>query len=511
MRIRNVLVSLCCILAISFIYVQQTNSASGKKLIVTIDSEPARIDPTLAEGAAATQVLENCAEYLIQKTPNGKLIPGLATSWKISPDGKAIEFTLRKGVKFHNGDPLTVRDVQFSFERMQTKNPTAKSRLRHVDKFEIIDDDHFKFNFKQPDVTFIPYRGPGMIVSKTYYDKVGEEQFIRQPIGTGPYRLTRYAPGEYIDLERFEGYWGPKPSIKEARLQFVPEETTRVAKLMAGEVDLIENVPYPSLNSIEKNPDFKVIRLATNHPTQAITFNTKNPKTPWFDKRVRLAMAYAIDCDGIRKMIASGIPNRWAFLAPGEIGYDPSLKPYPYDPKKARELLAEAGYPNGFEFNLYWLLGGRGSMQSEVSQAVAGYLAAVGLNPVLIGEEFAAGRARRSASKGANAEYILLGVAARAGGVDPTQFLDMSYGTTGGNSVYSNAEFDKIIAQALATLDDTKRAELIKRVVRITYDDIAAIPIFNAVSLYAMKKNIDFKPMQNHSGQQMLVKDMTMR
>ena len=507
MGIRNVLVSLCCILAISFTYVQQTNSASEQKLIAVTDSELRSIDPTLVEGASG--VLENCSEFLILKAPNGKLIPGLASSWKVSPDGKLIDFTLRKGVKFHNGDPLTVKDVQFTFERYRTKNPTGKSRMRTVDRFEIIDDDHFKLYFNQPDVTFLPQRGFGMIVSKTHYDRVGEDQFAKQNVGTGPYRLTRYSPGEYVDFERFEGYWGPKPQIKEARVLFVPEETTRVAKLIAGEADLLENIPYPSVESIEKNPNFKLIKLATNHPSQAISFNTKNPKTPWFDKRVRMAMAYAIDCDGIRKMIASGIPNRWAFLAPGELGYDPALKPYPYDPMKAKQLLAEAGYPDGFEFNLYWLLGGRGSMQNEVSQAVAGYLAAVGLRPNLVGEEFAAGRERRTKSKGANAEYILLGVAARAGGLDPTQYLDLSYSTTGGNSVYSNPELDKLIAQAKGTMDDAKRAELIKKAVRITYDDVAAIPIFNAVSLFAMKKNIDYKPMQNHPGQQLLIRDMT--
>jgi peptide/nickel transport system substrate-binding protein len=294
-------------------------------------------------------------------------------------------------------------------------------------------------------------------------------------------------------------------------VQFVSEETTRVSKLMAGEADLIENVPYPSLNTIEKNPNFKVIRLATNHPTQSITFNTKNPKTPWFDKRVRLAMAYAIDCNSIIKNVANGVPNRWAFLAPGELGYDPALKPYPYDPQKAKQLLAEAGYPNGFDFNLYWLLGGRGSMQNEVAQAVAGYLAAVGLRPNLVGEEFDTGRKRRSASKGADAEYILLGVSTRAGGVDPTQYLDLGYGTTGGNSVYSNPEFDKLVAQALGTIDDAKRAELIKKAVKITYDEVVAIPILNSVSLFAMRKNVNYSPMQNHAGQQLLLKDMTMK
>jgi peptide/nickel transport system substrate-binding protein len=496
---------------IAFICVQRANSAAEKKLMVGTDSEPNTIDPTLSQAAGDSAVMENCAEHLIQKAPAGNLIPGLATSWKISPDGKEIEFTLRKGVKFHNGDPLTVRDVQFSFERYRTKNPYGKSSFRLVEKFEIVDDYHFKFYFKEPDVTFIPNRAAVMIVSKTHYDKVGEDQFVKQLVGTGAYRLTRYAPGEYVDLERFEGYWGPKPSIKEARIQFVPEDTTRVAKLMAGEVDLINNIPYPSLKAIEKNPDFKVIRLATNHPTQAITFNTANPKTPWFDKRVRLAMAYAIDCDSIRKNMAYDIPNRWAFLAPGEVGYDPDLKPYPYDPEKAKKLLAEAGYPNGFKFNLYWLIGGRLPMQREVTEAVAGYFEAVGLRPILIGEEFAAGRNRRIASKGANAEYILCGVSARAGGPDPSYYLDLSYGTIGGNSVYSNPELDKIIAMAKATVDDTKRAELIKRAVRITYDDVAAIPIFNTVSLFAMKKNIDFRPMQNHATDQLLVKHITIR
>ena len=153
--------------------------------------------------------------------------------------------------------------------------------------------------------------------------------------------------------------------MKEARFLFVPEDTTRVAKLKTGEVDIINNCPYPSVRDIEKTPGLKIIRFPENHPTPSVVFANRNPKTPWHDKRVRLAMAYAIDCDAIIKNVLCGIPNRWAYLAPYELGYDPNLKPYPYDPKKAKELLAEAGYPKGFDLTLYWPMTGYFPMARE--------------------------------------------------------------------------------------------------------------------------------------------------
>jgi peptide/nickel transport system substrate-binding protein len=386
-----------------------------------------------------------------------------------------------------------------------------KTRLNLVEKFDLIDDYRFKLRFKTPDVTYIPNRGGPMIVSKSYFDRVGEERFVKQPVGTGPYKFVHHVPGEYVDIERFEGYWGEKPSVKETRFYFVPEDTTRLAKLKAGEVDLVQNLPYPLIKDFERNPEFKLVRLATNHPTECVVFSNRNPKTPWYDRRVRLAMAYAIDCDAINKNVAHGVPNRWAYLAPGELGYDPSLKPYPYDPKRAKELLAEAGYPNGFEFKFYWPITGRHAMSREIAEAVAAYFEAIGLRPKLVGEEYAAFFARRRAGKAPDAEYVVCGTSGRAGAPDPTYYLDLFYSTDGGQSVYSNPEFDKIVAQTKATVDDTKRAELIKKAVRICYDDVAGIPIFSPVFVYAMKQNIDFKPTQKNAQDILLVKDITMR
>ena len=377
----------------------QAYVADEKRLMVAVSQEPATMDPTLTQSGSDFVVVENWGEYLIQKMPNGDLKPGLLSAWRVSPDGGLMDCTLRKGVKFHSGDSLTAKDVQFSFERGRAKNSTVRTRLGLVERFEMIDDYRFRLHFKTPDITYIPNRGGVMIASKSYYDRVGEDQFVKQPVGTGPYRLVKYAPGEYVDIERFEGYWGPKPPIKEARIFFVPEDTTRMAKLLSKEVDLIQGLPYPSVKDVQKRPDFKVIRLATNHPTQAVVFSNYNPKVPWKDKRVRLAMAHAIDADSIIKNVAQGIPNRLAYLAPGELGYDPNLKPYPYDPKKAKKLLAKAGYPNGFEFKLYWPVTGRSQMSREIGEAVASYLEAVGLRPKLTGEENAAYMARR---RGAN-------------------------------------------------------------------------------------------------------------
>jgi peptide/nickel transport system substrate-binding protein len=484
--------------------------ASPNKLVVAMGQEPSTIDPNLAGVGGDYAIVENYGEYLISRAPNGDLEPGLAASWKESPDGRVVEFMLRKGVKFHNGDSLTAKDVEFSFERARAKNQTVKTRLRSVDRFEILDDFRFRIHFTAPDVTFISGRGSVMIVSKSYYDKIGEEKAVRNPVGTGPYKFVNYVPGEFIDIERFDEYWGEKPSVKEARFVFVAEDATRLAKLKAREVDMITTCPYPVVSDIEKTPGLRIVKLATNHPTPSIVFANRNAKTPWHDKRVRMAMAYAINTDSIIKNVFHGVPNRYPFLAPYELGYDPQLKPYPYEPQNARRLLAEAGYPNGFNLNLYWIMTGRFPFK-EAAEAIAAYFEAVGIRTKLVGEEPMKNLSRHRASKAPDAEYVGLFSHGRAGGVDPTQFMDLMFSSEGGFSVYSNPQFDRVIADAKAAVDSRQRAGLIKRAVTLLHDDVASIPLCNAVIVYATQENIEFKPTQKHYMELVLVKDITKR
>jgi peptide/nickel transport system substrate-binding protein len=495
------------LLVTSFVY-----SAPAKKFTIAISQEPTTMDHSLGWTGPDYAILDNWAEYLIAKAPNAELKPGLASSWKASPDGKEIEFILRKGVKFHSGDPLTAKDVLFSFERGIAKNSGVKTRLRSMERFEIIDDYRFKIHFKAPDVTFIPNRAGGVgICSKTYFDRVGEEAFSKQPAGTGPYKFVRYLSGDYVDLERFEDYWGEKPSVREARFYFVPEDTTRIAKLKAGEADLVNNCPYPSVMDVEKTSGLKVVTLGTNHPTVSVLFSNRNPNTPWHHRKVRLAMAYAIDCNAIVKNVLHGLPNRWVFLAPHELGYDPDLKPYPYDPKRARELLAEAGYPKGFDLRLYWVITGEIPMTRETAEALASYFEAVGIRTKLVGEEYAAAYARRRASKGPEVEYVAVTGHGRAGSPDATYYIDLFFGADAAFSVYFNPELEKVNAEGRATVNDAKRAELIKKAVRIIHEDVATIPIFNPVSVYAMKRNIDFTPTQGIVHNLVLLKDVAVK
>jgi peptide/nickel transport system substrate-binding protein len=510
---RSVMICLTVVLLFGLIVPLRFNPASAaapvKQLIVGVGQEPSSVDPSVAFGGVSYLVVENYSEYLICRDPNGDLKPGLATSWKISPDGKKIEFTLRKGVKFHNGDPFTAKDVQFSIDRGLKKNMTVKTKLALVERFEIVDDYHVTFHFKAPDVSFIPNRAAVIIVSKNYYDRVGEDKFAQEPVGTGPYKFVRYVPGEYVDIERFDGYWGDKPSVREARFLFIAEETTRLAKLKAGEVDIITQCPYTAVRDIEKSKGLKVVRLENNHPTPSILFSIQNPNVPWHDRRVRLAMAYAIDCDAIIKNVLFGLPNRYAFFAPYELGYDPGLKPFPYDPKKARELLVEAGYPKGFEVKLSWMVTGRIPMSRETAEAIAAYWEAVGIRTKLLGEEYGAWYSRFKTAKAPQAEYVAFYGAGRPGGVEPTYMLDSYFGSEGGYSIYSNPELDKTVAQARATVDDPKRGELIKKAARMAHDDVATIALYNIVAFYAMKENIDFKPTQKYLADLMYIKDVT--
>jgi peptide/nickel transport system substrate-binding protein len=221
-------------------------------------------------------------------------------------------------------------------------------------------------------------------------------------------------------------------------------------------------------------------------------------------------MAFAIDRKEIVDKIFMGIPNLWAFLAPYELGYDPDLKPYPYDPKRAKELLAEAGYPNGFDLKFYWPITGRWPMAREMAETVASYFNAIGIRTKLIGQEWGVHYSMVRASKGPKAEFVGIWGGA-SGAVDPTFFLDMFFSSDGGMSVHYNPEFDKIVAKAKATMDNAKRGELIKKAVRMSREDVASIPIYSTIAIYATKENIDFRPTQKYLMDLILVKDITIK
>lgn len=479
------------------------------RITIAIGDEPTTLDQTVAWTGVDYNTIENYAEYLFPRAPSGEIVPGLASDWSYSEDGLRLDVTLRDDVVFHSGDPFTAADVVFSFERGTEQSATVKNRLRSLARIEVVDDHNLVFHFNTHDVTFIPNRGAAFIASKAYFDRVGAEEFSRNPVGTGPYRFTEYAVGEYLDIERFDDYWGTVPPIPAARFVFVQEETTRVATLQAGEVDLITATPFYAAKAFDDAPGFKTVVLPVNHPTMSIVFNTQNPDVPWHDVRVRKAMAHAIDSDAIINGVLFGIPQRLAFLAPHEVGYDPDLKPYEYDPELAQQLLAEAGYPEGFEMELNYAVTGRVQMNPQVAEAVAAYLEAAGIRVKLIGEEWEAYRSRYNAAKDPGASYVALFTHGRAGSPDPTYNIGLFFRNGGPISVYNNPELDAMNAEAVQIVDEQKRGEMIRQMVRMIHEDVPSFPIYNNVAVYSMKDNVDFTPTEGFNFDLVLVKDMS--
>jgi len=481
-------------------------TAPVRDLVIAYEGDPDTLDmcSTRHEPTAAP-VAENVMEKLCGIKPDGTIVSGI-TSWKIAPDKMSIDFKLRVGVKFHTGDPVTSHDVLFSYERR--KKMTRASELRRVKNVEIIDDMNFRINFTQPDVIFLKNRG-FFVGSKAYYDKVGEKEYVKKVVGTGPYKVKNWKASESVELERFDGYWGEKPEIKNVLFRFVKEDTTRISMLKAGEADMITSTPYAMVKDVEKS-GFTIKKLAA-HPTTQVQFQFMNTKVPWYNKKVRLAIAHAIDGASIVKNLLYGIPAR-VWLSPWELGYDPDLKLWEYDPKKAKQLLSEAGYAKGFEMPLYYW-SGRITGQKETTEAVALYLRAVGIKCNIIGWEpiKMIESIRNKWHNKPEAVYVGVATPPIAHQVDPVYSFRVSYWSESTISVYSNPKFDELYLKAVQEFDDAKRAELIKKGVRIIADDVATIPIWANVSVYAMKPDIDFTPTFRAQNALVLVKDIRIK
>ncbi len=317
-------------------------------------------------------------DALVRPYPGQKMGASLAESWKESPDGKTYEFKLRAGLKFHNGDPVTTEDVKFSFERY--KGAGATILKAHVREVEIVDPLVVRFHLKEPWPDFMTFYGTtataaGIVVPKKYLTQVGDDGFKKHPIGAGPYKFVSHKPGIEVVLEANTGYWRRVPTVKTWVMKSVPEATTRAVMLKSGEADISVALDGPEAEDIKRDPRMQIV--SSKHASIFwIEFADQwDPKSPWHDKRLRLAVNHALNRQQINEAACLGFCPPAGVIVPRVMDFALQVEPPAYDPQKAKQLLAEAGYPNGLDAGEFTAIPGF----PTVAEATMNYLNTVGI------------------------------------------------------------------------------------------------------------------------------------
>jgi peptide/nickel transport system substrate-binding protein len=408
----------------------------------------------------------------------------LAESWEFQ--GKQWVFNLRKGVRFHDGSLFTAKDVIHSFQRiLADKKSPQRYALTDIVEMKPADDHTLIFTTKEPTAVMIERLTNRNILSKTAADKYGND-VDQHPTGTGPYKFVSWQRDGQLVLTRNDDYWGPKADIKEIVTRKVGEDAARVAGLLAGQGDVINNVPVEDVPRIEKDPRTRIERAQG----QRMYFLALNPVYKPFDnKLVRQAFNYAIDPSVIIKHIYEG--NGYVMdgpVASNVIGADPKIKRYPLDPKKAKELLTKAGYPNGVDVKLH-LSPDRYPKAREVCQVIADQLQKAGVRTELVSQEFAVFWGNDGVNGGKIPFYYVGRPAVDADTLYEQYFRS---GVTK-RLEYKNPAFDKLIDEEQTTGDMKKRVALLQQAGRILMEDAPFVPLYTLAEIYGVARNVIWK------------------
>ena len=438
---------------------------------VHVSLAPTWFDPAETSGIITPyMVLYALHDAMVKPMPGQPSAANLAESWSVSADGLAYEFVLRKGVRFHNGESVTAEDVRFSFERY--RGVSHKALKDSVAAIETPDPLRIRFRLKRvwPDfMTFYINTGAAWIVPKKYVEKVGDDGFKKAPVGAGPYKFVSYAPGVELVLEAFEQYWRKSPNVKRLVLRSVPDEATRLAALKRGEVDLAYAVRGELAEDLRRTPGL-TLKPNVGLATHWVNFTEQwEPKSPWHDRRVRVATNYAIDRDAINKADVLGHARVIWSLVPSSFEFFWQPPGYGYDPAKSRQLLAEAGYPNGFDAGDYSC----DAAITNIGEPVVNYLNAVGIRAKLRPIERAAffkGWAEKK-HKG------LVHGASGAFGNAATRIEAFIVG--GGTYAYgSYSDIDGLFREQVSEPDPRRRAATLERIQQLIHEKAMVAPIY---------------------------------
>ena len=439
---------------------------------VHVSLAPTWFDPAETSGIITPfMVLYALHDAMVRPSPGQPMAPSLAESWSVSPDGLVYEFVLRKGVQFHNGDTVSAEDVKFSFERY--RGASAKPLKESVAAVETPEPGRVRIRLKRAWPDFMTFysnaTGAGWIVPKKYIEKVGDEGFKRAPIGAGPYKFVAFTPGVELVLEAFEQYWRKAPSVKRLILKSIPDDTTRLVALKRGEVDVAYAIRGTLAEELRRTPGL-TLKPVLGQVTNWVYFAEQwDPKSPWHDRRVRLAANYAIDRQainqaeilGFAKLIGSIIPSSFEFYwqSPG----------YAYDAARAKRLLAEAGYPNGFDAGDYFC----DAAVTYLGEPVVNYLNAAGIRVKLRPLERAAYFRGWSEKK-----YRGL-IQGGSGAFGNAATRIEAFLTGGGTYAYGGyADIDGLFSEQANELDPKRREATLHRIQQLVHDKAMVAPIW---------------------------------
>jgi peptide/nickel transport system substrate-binding protein len=439
---------------------------------VHISLAPTWFDPAETQGIITPfLVMYAIHDAMAKSMPGNAAAPSLAESWQMSPDGRTYDFTLRKGVKFHNGDALTSEDVKFSFDRY--RGAGAKALKDRVAAVETPGPYQVRFRLKNPWPDFMTFytaaSGAGWIVPKKYVEKVGDDGYKKAPVGAGPYKFVSFTPGIELVLEANDSYWRKTPSVKRLVFKVITDETTRLAALKRGEIDVVYSIRGELAEELVRTPGLTLKPAVIQSPQWVAMLDQWDPKSPWHDRRVRLAANLAIDRKAINQAITLGHSRLTYSIIPSTFDFYWQPPAYPFDPAQAKKLLAEAGYPNGFDAGDYYL----DISYANVQEAIANDLQQIGIRTKLISRERASHWSTYTDKKYKNLAYTASGAFGNA-----ATRLE-AYVVTGGAYVYgSYPDIDSLFKDQAAELDRKKREALLHRIQQLMTEKVMSIPMW---------------------------------
>lgn len=489
-----------------------TAMAQGSPSTVTIalTDDPPSGDPHKTRGANGGHLLFNLYDGLVALSADMmEITPALATSWEKLSD-QSWRFNLREGVTFHNGEPFNADTVKYSIERILDPNAVRfNTDYRQIGEVEVVDDHTVIINTLTPDPNFLPKLASLHMVPQEYTSSISEEEFSAHPVGTGPYRFVEWILGQRLVLEANDDYWGGRPSVDRLVFRPIPEASTRLAELQAGTVDIIVGLNYDAIPLVEADPNLRA-EANSGRRTVFMHMDLFVGIEPLHDVRVRQAMSYAIDRQLLIDAVLNGYGTPLATIfRPDMAGYTADFEPYAYDPERARALLAEAGYPNGFDIR-FMTSDGIVNKGVEVAEALGAMLGEVGIRTEILPVALQVMRDMYIGNPdpaGGNVEPLFM-FNYGAPTPDATSPLRALIGTGGIETFMYDPVFDELIDQYASEMNPEVRNQVAYQIQDKLYNEVPLIALYLQLDIYGVNDRLDWTARKD---EYVLGKDISIR